>query len=65
MTRLLTRLLTDETGQDLLEYALLTGAVGLAAIGAFDAIRTAIGVTYGTWQTEVNNLWVPPDPSGS
>jgi Flp pilus assembly pilin Flp len=63
MTRLLIRLLADEGGQDLVEYALVTTAVGLAAIAAFDLIRTAIGNTYGTWQTEVNDLWIPPDPS--
>jgi hypothetical protein len=34
----------------------------LAAIAVFDQIRTAIGFTYGSWESGVNNLWVPPDP---
>lgn len=65
MTRLLSRLLADDTGQDLLEYALLTAAIGLASIAVFDQIRTAIGVAYASWETGVNNLWVPSDPTGS
>lgn len=65
MVRLLSRLLVDDGGQDLVEYALLTAAIGLAAVVVFDQIRTAIGNTYGTWETGVNNLWVPPDPVGS
>jgi len=65
MALLLRHLLADEGGQDLVEYAMLTTVVGLAAIAVFDALRAAIGNTYGSWETEVNNLWVPPDPSGS
>jgi len=65
MALLLRHLLADEGGQDLVEYALLTTVVGLAAIAVFDALRAAIGNTYGSWETEVNNLWVPPEPSGS
>lgn len=65
MTGMLTRLLADDAAQDLIEYALLTTAVGLAAIAVFDQIRTAIGFVYGTWETGVNNLWAPNDPAGS
>lgn len=64
MTELLSRLLADESGQDLIEYALLTTFIGLAAIAVFDQIRAAIGFVYGTWESGVNNLWVPNDPTG-
>ena len=56
------RLLSDEQGQDLIEYALLTTVVGFASIAVFDVIRTAIANVYGTWNTEANNNWYPPDP---
>lgn len=64
MSRLLRRLLVDDTGQDLLEYAFLTVAIGLAAIAVFDQMRTAIGFVYNSWETGVNNLWEPPNPTG-
>jgi Flp pilus assembly pilin Flp len=64
MTELLSRLLVDEDGQDLIEYAFLTVAIGLAAIAVFDQIGTAIRNTYGSWESNVDNLWVPPGPAG-
>lgn len=64
MTELIGRLLVDDRGQDLLEYALLTGAIGLAGIAVFDQIRAAIGFAYGTWESGVNGLWEPPGPGG-
>lgn len=62
MTGFFSALLGDDRGQDLLEYAFLTAAIGLAAIVVFDQIRQAIGTTSGTWESDVNNLWQPPDP---
>jgi Flp pilus assembly pilin Flp len=60
----LTRLVTDERGQDLIEYALLTAFIALASALGLNLIRAAINVTYGTWNSDVNNLWQPPNPSG-
>jgi Flp pilus assembly pilin Flp len=42
MRKLMTRLLRDEEGQDLVEYVLLISLVALAVISAFPALRTAI-----------------------
>lgn len=58
----LRRLLRDEHGQDLLEYALLTAFVGLAGLVALNAMGAAIGEWYGESNTTVNDLWVSPDP---
>jgi Flp pilus assembly pilin Flp len=58
------RLFTDDRGQDLIEYALLTGLIGFAGILAFDLIMTAIGNTYGSQETAINSLWEPPAPAG-
>ena len=63
MTALPIRLLADEDGQDLIEYALLTTVIGLAAIGVFDILRTSIRDVYGTWNASANNNWVPPPPT--
>ena len=64
MKSLLIRLIADENGQDLIEYALLCTVLGLAGAGAFQLIMTAIGNTYGAWDNNVNNLWNTPDPGG-
>jgi Flp pilus assembly pilin Flp len=59
------RLFRDESGQDLVEYALLTVVVGLAGAVAAPQIGQAIGFVYDSWVGETNNLWVTPDPISS
>ena len=59
------RLFLDDSGQDLVEYALLTAAVGFVAIAAWESIRGALDSTYGAWQTNINDLWEPAAPAGS
>ena len=65
MTSVLLRLLADEKGQDLIEYALLTTVIGLAAVAVFDILRDSIAFVYGTWNTSANSYWQPDAPSGS
>jgi Flp pilus assembly pilin Flp len=61
--RLLTRLMAEESGADLIEYALLTVAIGMCAVLAFQAWNAAISGTYSNWNTNVNKLWDPePKP---
>jgi Flp pilus assembly pilin Flp len=55
-------LIRDERGQDMVEYALLAGAVGLAAAASFQLILAAIGGIYGHLIGGANDLWVPPNP---
>lgn len=57
------RLFRDDGGQDLVEYALLTGIVVLAAAIALPA-ASALGDIYETWNTNIHDLWQPPPPSG-
>jgi Flp pilus assembly pilin Flp len=65
MCRLLVRrLVADEAGQDLIEYALLTTTIGFAGILAWSLVASAIGTTYGSWEASVDTLVVPPAPSG-
>ena len=58
----LRRLVVEEDGQDLIEYALLTGAIGFAAVVGIGLIGAAINTVYTSWDGGVNSLWVPPDP---
>jgi Flp pilus assembly pilin Flp len=55
----LTRFIAEEGGQDLLEYALLTAAIGMSAVVAFNLWSGAINTTYSSWNTSVNCLWDP------
>ena len=65
MRSLINRLIADDGGQDLIEYALLTTVIALASVVVFDVMRGAMNTTYGSWETGVNDLWVPDDPSGA
>ena len=58
------RLLRDDRGQDLIEYALLAFTIGLVGIAAWDAIVTGIGVGYEGWDTGTQDLWEVQDPTG-
>ncbi len=62
MRFLLARLIRDEHGQDLIEYALLTAGIGLAGIAVWPAITTAIGVAYQNFDTQTQDLWEVPNP---
>jgi Flp pilus assembly pilin Flp len=57
------RLFREDTGQDLVEYALLTGIVAVAAAIAIPTAG-ALGDVYETWNQSIQDLWQPPPPSG-
>lgn len=54
----------DERGQDLIEYALLTAAVGVAGIATWPFIAASIGTAYRALDTNTQGLWEPPPPGG-
>ena len=62
MTALVVRLFRDEQAADLIEYALLTGAIGFAGLAVFNLILGVMNNTYGSQETAINNRWIPPDP---
>jgi Flp pilus assembly pilin Flp len=62
MLEMFKRLVADENGQDLIEYALLTGAIGLCGVVGFELFGGAISAAYSSWTTGTNNLWQVPDP---
>jgi pilus assembly protein Flp/PilA len=43
---LLNNLLQDESGQDLIEYALVAGLIGLGAVTAMSGLSTKIGTAF-------------------
>jgi Flp pilus assembly pilin Flp len=55
-------LLFDDSGDDLLEYALLTALVGVAGAVALALMPGIINTVYSSWDTATQDAWQPQDP---
>ncbi len=55
MWELLKRLKQDESGQDLIEYALVAALIALGAVVSMKAVSTAIGDAFTTIDTQLNS----------
>jgi Flp pilus assembly pilin Flp len=56
------RLLREEAGQDIVEYALLTGLIGIAGILVWQQLAATIAAVYSGTDASVQGLAAPPDP---
>lgn len=62
------RVLFDDDGQDLVEYALLTGIVGLAGLAAYGLLRDNMAEAYNNWTapdiggSPGQEIWIPLPP---
>ncbi len=57
------RFFREESGQDIVEYALLTALIGIAAILTWQVVADRVGVAYGEADTDVQALGATtPDP---
>ena len=52
-TKLFATLLQDESGQDLIEYALVAGLIGLGAVVAMTTLSTTIGSAFASVGTKL------------
>jgi Flp pilus assembly pilin Flp len=53
----------DDGGQDIVEYALLTAIIGIAAIAIWNELAIRVGIVYTAADTGVQNLSAcTPDP---
>jgi len=57
---LLHRLVREDEGQDLIEYALLAGFISLVAVVAITNVGTGVNAVYGNVDTQVQAI-----PGGS
>jgi hypothetical protein len=63
MTRLLlTRWLTEDDGQDLVEYVLLGATIAFAGLVTMNAFDDVINAVYTSWDTGTQAVWEPQDP---
>jgi Flp pilus assembly pilin Flp len=62
--RVLWRLLHEDRGQDLVEYALLTAIVGIAGILALESVSGKMETAYRGWNDAVQAAWEPCPPGG-
>lgn len=59
------RFVTDDGGQDVIEYAFLAAFVGIAGALVLQALSGAIFDTYSSWidpTVGAPSLWEPPEP---
>lgn len=42
---------SDDSGQDLIEYALLTGVLGFAAYAGINVLSSALNSSYASWDS--------------
>ena len=59
-------LVADDSGQDIVEYALLSAAVGLAGVAVVDLLAGSMSAAYTSWDTAAQSdpLVEMPDPVG-
>ena len=56
------RWLSDDCGQDLVEYALLTAIIGISGLLVLSAMSTSMSTKYSGRNTAVQNAWQPCPP---
>ena len=62
---MLQQLMTEDSGQDSVEYALLGAIVGVAAILTWRLLAATVGDVYSAADTDVQNVSAcTPDPGG-
>jgi Flp pilus assembly pilin Flp len=52
----------DDDAQDLVEYAMLGLFIGVVGVIVWNNIVTLLGDRYTEYNTNVQDLWVLPDP---
>jgi pilus assembly protein Flp/PilA len=55
MKQILKNLMTEESGQDLIEYALVAALVGLGSVAAMGSLATSISTAFGGVGTALNS----------
>jgi Flp pilus assembly pilin Flp len=54
--------ISDDSGQDLIEYALLTAIIAISGVLILSTLSTTMGTAYKGWNTAGQNAWQPCPP---
>ena len=65
MLNLLMRLLREDDGQDVVEYALLTAGIGISGVATWPLIEAGISTAYKKYNTQTQNAWEVPNPGSN
>ena len=63
MRELVATFITEETGDDLIEYVLLASVVGTAGAVALNALPAIMNLVYASWDAGAQGLWEPANPT--
>lgn len=58
-------LITDESAQDAVEYALLAALIGVTSLLIWQQIADQIGIAYTQADSDVQDLYCMPGPDGT
>lgn len=61
---LIVRFVSEQTGQDVIEYGLLSAGIAVVGIVLWNNVGVGIAAAYGSWDSGIQDLWVPDDPIG-
>jgi Flp pilus assembly pilin Flp len=59
MTKALTTFVNDDRGVDLIEYALLAGLIGVAAVTSISGVTTQLNRILGAVSTKLGTVAIP------
>jgi len=65
MLTILMRLMREDDGQDVIEYALLTAGIGIVSVATWPLIETGIRNTYAALDRETQDAWEVPNPGSN
>ena len=54
--------IADDSGQDLIEYALLTAIIGISGVLILSTLSTTMATVYSGWNAAGQNAWQPCPP---
>jgi Flp pilus assembly pilin Flp len=63
LSEMFRRFLSDERGQDLIEYGLLASIIGIAGYLVLPLIGPKMAGALGIWGANIWNAWEPPLPA--
>lgn len=63
LARLTARVIVRSDGQDLIEYALLTGIIAVAGALVFPIVQGKMSAAYQAWISGAQDIWEAPPPA--